>query len=328
MASENRTSLISFVSRHPEIGVLASFLSIALIFIIRVPDRFLTLPTLYSILTLAGELGVASLGVAFLMIAGEFNLSISSVYAVVPMGVVFMVDLWRVDMLLASVIMLAVAFGIGVLVGYITIKTGIPSFITSLGMMMFLRGILLAVTGGFPVRLEEDHWFTFVLNGPVGELGLRTGAFWLLLLTIIFAFTLDWTPYGNWTYSVGANANTARELGVSVTKVKLINFGLSSLLAGLAGLMALSRFKVVDPTLGQGLELETITSAVLGGCLLTGGYGSIIGTFLGAFLIAMTNVGLVLAEAPPYWYRAFIGIILIIATIINLFIVRKYVTGG
>ncbi|MCC6005270.1 MAG: ABC transporter permease [Thermofilum sp.] len=328
MASENRTFLISFVSRHPEIGVLASFLSIALIFIIRVPDRFLTLPTLYSILTLAGGLGVASLGVAFLMIAGEFNLSISLVYAVVPMGVVFMVDLWRVDMLLASVTMLAVAFGIGVLVGYITIKTGIPSFITSLGMMMFLRGILLAVTGGFPVRLEEDHWFTFVLNGPVGELGLRTGAFWLLLLTIIFAFTLDWTPYGNWTYSVGANANTARELGVSVTKVKLINFGLSSLLAGLAGLMALSRFKVVDPTLGQGLELETITSAVLGGCLLAGGYGSIIGTFLGAFLIAMTNVGLVLAEAPPYWYRAFIGIILIIATIINLFIVRRYVTGG
>jgi simple sugar transport system permease protein len=328
MASEGRVRLISFLTKHPEVGVLASFFSIAAVFMVKVPDKFLTLPTLYSILTLAGELGVASLGVAFLMITGEFNLSISSVYAVVPMGVAFMVDLWRVDMLLASVIMLVVAFGIGVLVGYITIKTGIPSFITSLGMMMFLRGILLAVTGGFPVRLEGDHWLTFVLNGPVGDLGLRTSAFWLLLLTAVLAFVLDWTPYGNWTYSVGASANTARELGVSVARVKLINFGLSSLLAGLAGLMAFSRFRIVDPTLGQGLELETITSAVLGGCLLTGGYGSIIGTFLGAFLIAMTRVGLVLAQAPAYWYSAFIGIILIIATIINLFIVRRYVTGG
>jgi simple sugar transport system permease protein len=317
-----------FIARHPEIGVLASFFSIALIFIVRVPDKFLTVPTLYSILTLAGELGVASIGIAFLMITGEFNLSISSVYALVPMGVVLMVNLWGVDMLAASIIMLLVAYGIGVTVGYITIKTGIPSFISSLGMMMFLRGILLAVTGGFPVRLERDHWLTYVLNGPIGELGLRTSAIWLLVLTAIFAFILDWTPYGNWTYAVGASSNTARELGVSVSKVKLTNFGISSLLAGLAGLMALSRFRVVDPTLGQGLELDTITSAVLGGCLLTGGYGSISGTFLGAFLIAMTRVGLVLAQAPAYWYSAFIGIILIIATVINLFIVKKYVTSG
>jgi simple sugar transport system permease protein len=327
MASKSKT-LLANIAKHPEIGVLASFFSIAIIFIVRIPDKFLTLPTLYSILTLAGELGVASIGVAFLMISGEFNLSISSVYALVPMGVVFMVNLWKIDMLVASLIMLAVAYGIGVLVGYITIKAGIPSFITSLGMMMFLRGILLAVTGGFPVRLEEDHWLTFVLNGPIGDLGLRTSAFWLLSLTGLFAFLLDWTPYGNWTYAVGGSSSTARELGVPVNRVKLINFGLSSLFAGLAGLIALSRFKVVDPTLGQGLELETITSAVLGGCLLTGGYGSVMGTFLGAFLIAMTNVGLVLAQAPPYWYRAFVGIILIIATVINHFIVKRYVAGG
>lgn len=316
-----------FLAQHPEIGVVSSFFSIAAVFLVLVPDKFLTLPTFYSILTLAGELGVVSLGVAFLMITGEFNLSVSSVYALVPMGVAIMANM-GVDMLLASVVMLALAYGIGVLVGYVTIKTGIPSFITSLGMMMFLRGILLAITGGFPVRLEHDHWLMYALNGPVGEQGLRTSAAWLVALTALLAFILDWTPYGNWTYAVGASPNTARELGVSVTKVKLLNFGLSSLLAGLAGLMALSRFKVVDPTLGDGLELEAITSAVLGGCLLTGGYGSITGTFLGAFLIAMTRVGLVLAQAPAYWYRAFIGVILIVATVINIFVVRKYVAGG
>jgi len=324
---KGKMALPVFLLQHPELGVVASFFSIAVAFTALAPDRFPTLTTLYSILTLAGELGVASIGVAFLMITGEFNLSVGSVYALVPMGVALMANS-GVDFLLASIVMLALAFALGVITGYITVRTGIPSFITSLGMMMFLRGILLAVTGGFPVRLEVAHWLTDMLNGPVGTEGLRTSAIWLVLMTVLYAVILDYTPYGNWTYAVGASAATARELGVRVQRVKLVNFGLSSLMAGLAGLMAFSRFKVVDPTLGQGLELETITSAVLGGCLLTGGYGSIVGTFLGALLVAMTRVGLVLAKAPAYWYSAFIGVILIIATVINTFIVKKFVTAG
>jgi simple sugar transport system permease protein len=319
--------LLAALLQHPELGVTVSFFSIALVFVALVPDKFPTLPTLYSILTLAGELGVVSVGVAFLMISGEFNLAVGSIYALVPMGVAYMM-MAGVDMLLASLVMLALAFAIGVAMGYITLKAGIPSFITSLGFMMFIRGILLAVTGGFPVRMPHDHWLAFWLNGPLNEEGLRTSALWLLLLTLLFAFILDWTPYGNWTYAVGGSASTARELGVSVPKVKVLNFGVSSLLAGLAGLIAFSRFKVVDPTLGSGLELEAITSAVLGGCLLSGGYGSIAGTFLGALLVAMTRVGLVLAKAPAYWYQAFIGVLLIIATVINHFVVKKFVAPG
>ena len=325
--SFDKHSILYIISQHPELGVAASFSVIALFFLALVPEKFLTLPTFYSILTLAGELGVASIGVAFLMITGEFNLSVGSVYALVPMFVALMVNS-GVDMLLASLVMLSMAFAIGVFTGYITVKTGIPSFITSLGMMMFLRGILLAVTGGFPVRLASYSWLTDVLNGPLGAEGLRTSALWLVILTLIFMVILDYTPYGNWTYAVGASPATARELGVKVWRVKLINFGISSLLAGLAGLMAFSRFKVVDPTLGQGLELDTITSAVLGGCLLSGGYGSILGTFIGSLLVALTRVGLVLAGAPAYWYSAFIGVILIIATVINTYVVKKFVTSG
>jgi len=266
-------------------------------------------------------------GVAFLMISGEFNLAVGSIYALVPMGVAYMM-MAGVDMLLASLIMLATAFSIGVVMGFITLRAGIPSFITSLGFMMFIRGILLAVTGGFPVRMPQDHWLALWLNGPLNEEGLRTSAIWLLFIALLLAFVLDWTPYGNWTYAVGGSASTARELGVSVARVKVLNFGLSSLLAGLAGLIAFSRFKVVDPTLGIGLELEAITSAVLGGCLLSGGYGSIIGTLFGALLVAMTRVGLVLAKAPAYWYQAFIGVLLIVATVINHFVVKKFVTTG
>lgn len=326
MSRETSRMIVTFL-QHPELGVGVSFLSIALIFAVLVPEKFLTLPTLYSILALAGEVGVVSVGVAFLMISGEFNLAVGSIYALVPMGVAYMM-MEGVDMLLASLIMLSVAFAAGAAMGYITLRTGIPSFITSLGFMMFFRGILLAVTGGFPVRMPHDHWLASVLNGVLTEEGLRTSALWLIALTGLLAFILNWTPYGNWVYAVGGSAATARELGVPVRRVKIINFGISSLLAGLAGLIAFSRFRVVDPTLGIGLELEAITAAVLGGCLLSGGYGSVVGTFLGAVLVAMTRVGLVLAKAPAYWYTAFIGILLIVATVINHFIVKKFVAPG
>lgn len=325
--SREASKIAATLLLHPELGVGVSFLSIALIFAVLVPDRFLALPTLYSILTLAGELGVVSVGVAFLMISGEFNLAVSSLYALVPMGVAYLM-MWGVDMLLASMLMLSAAFAAGLLMGYITLRAGIPSFITSLGFMMFFRGILLAITGGFPVRMPYEHWLANILNGALTEEGLRASAVWLVALTGFFAFLLNWTRYGNWVYAVGGSAATARELGVPVRRVKIINFGVSSLLAGLAGLIAFSRFRVVDPTLGIGLELEAITAAVLGGCLLSGGYGSVVGTFLGAILVAMTRVGLVLAKAPAYWYSAFIGVLLVVATVINQLIVKKFVAPG
>lgn len=326
MKTSNRYVATSIL-QYPELGVGISLFVISAVFVVITPEKFLTLPSLYSILTLAGELGVVSIGVAFLMISGEFNLAVGSIYALAPLGVAIMMQS-GVDMLVASAVMLLVSFAIGLAMGYITIKAGIPSFITSLGFMMFLRGVLLAVTGGFPERMPHDHWLAGVLNGVILEEGLRTSAIWLIFFAVLFAFLLNWTPYGNWTYAVGGSASTARELGVPVAKVKIINFGVSSLFAGFAGLMAFSRFRIVDPTFGIGLELEAITSAVLGGCLLSGGYGSVIGTFLGAVLVATTNVGLVLAGAPAYWYRAFIGVLLIVATIINHFVVRKFVAPG
>ncbi|RKX51449.1 MAG: ABC transporter permease, partial [Thermotoga sp.] len=117
-----------------------------------------------------------------------------------------------------------------------------------------------------------------------------------------------------------------RALGVNADKVKSINFIVCAVLAGIAGMASLGRFKIVDPTLGVGMELEAIAAAVIGGTFLNGGYGSIIGAFIGAFLIGMVRDGLILAGAPPYWYRAFIGIILIAAAIINTKI-KKAVAG-
>ena len=125
---------------------------------------------------------------------------------------------------------------------------------------------------------------------------------------------------------MGGNAATSKAVGINVKKVKIINFIICAVLAGLAGFTMFGRFDSIDPTSGSLMELEAIASAVIGGALLTGGYGSIFGAFIGAFLIGVMRSGLILAGAPAYWYQGFIGVILVMSVIMNTKI-RKAVVG-
>ncbi len=291
--------------------VLFSFLS----------DRFLSLDNLTSTFTMAAELGIITVGMTVLMISGEFDLSVGSIFAVVPMIVAIMIN-HGVNDFLALLTGLVVGVGTGFLNGLITIKTEIPSFITTLGTMMFWRGILLAVTGGFPIILERNSVVLKYLGGEIAG-GFRYSGLWFIVATVLFWILLERTAYGNWVFAVGGNVGAARALGIPVERVKITNFILSSFLAGIAGLTTFGRFKIVDPTLGTGMELEAIAASVIGGTLLSGGYGSIFGAFIGALMIGMVRSGLVLAGAPAYWYRAFIGVILVVAAVINARIRRK-----
>ncbi len=301
------------LTKMNEFGVFISLFFTVVLFSL-LSKEFLTLKTWGGILTISSEVGIIAVGAAFLMISGEFDLSVSSVFAVSGMTMAMLVTS-GVDATLAFLIALLVSAGIGALNGFITLRFAIPSFITTLGMMMFLRGLLLATTGGFPVKIAGDYPILDILAGRIlGD--LRLHAVWFVTIAAIFHIILTLTPYGNWTYATGGQADTARALGVSANKVKFINFVLSATLAGLAGCIALARFRIVEPTAGIGLELEAIAASVIGGCSLRGGIGSIAGAAAGALIVGMIRVGLVLAGAPPYWYSGFIGVILIGAAII------------
>lgn len=301
-----------------EFGAVIGFLAVFVAFAIMNPRAFLSLKNLGGMLTMASQLGIMAVGISFLMISGEFDLSVGSVYALSPMFMALMVNA-GLHPIPAFVIALAIAACIGASNGLITLQMGIPSFITTLGMMMLVRGIILAVTGGFPV-LYKGHSFGLVaaLNLRFGETNFRASSVWFVLLVIIFAFTLTRTRYGNWVLVTGGNKQTAQALGINWWRTKFTNFILCSVLAGFSGIVNMGRFKTVEADLGEGMELEAISAAVIGGNLLSGGYGSIIGTLIGAGLIGMMRSGLVLAGAPVYWYRAFIGGILVAAVIINV----------
>lgn len=300
-----------------ELGVLIALCVVVGIFSLLQP-AFLTLDTFGDILSQAAELGVAAVGVTFLMIAGEFDLSVGSSFAFAGVLLALLVTGFSLSPLLAVPAALLAAGTIGLLNGVITLATRIPSFITTLGTMMLWRGLALAITGGWPISILTASALLDVLGGSVVYGTVRISAIWLLIVTGVFWLVLGKTAYGNWVFATGGKREAARALGVPVSRVKLINFTLAGVLAGAAGFMQFGRMGSMSPVWGDALALEAIAAAVIGGTSLMGGSGTILGTILGAITMASIRVGLVMVGAPSYWYTAFLGVVIVMAVILNV----------
>jgi len=312
--------------KFKEVGALSSLVVIYIVFGILNP-QFLSGYNLMTIFTVASELGIVTLGVNLVMIAGEFDMSVSSIFALVPILFELLVRN-GVPSLVSILIVLTFGAAQGFVNGFITTKGHIPSFITTLGTQWFWRGVVLAVTGGYSLTLIKGGNYLNFFGGKVfgmAGVGIRWSAIWFIVLTIIFYFILEWTKYGNKVMASGGSPNTADAMGVQSWKFKTSTFMISGITAGIAGLAAFSRFRTIDPSLGIQLELQAITAAVIGGTLMTGGYGSAIGAFLGSVILASLSNGLILIGAPTYWYRAFVGVILVAAALFNIRIKKKLV---
>jgi simple sugar transport system permease protein len=173
-------------------------------------------------------------------------------------------------------------------------------------------------------NLVEAPFFD-VLNGQLAFVqdNFRSSIIWWFLIAAIFAVVLNQTRYGNAVFAAGGNPQAARAQGVNVNRVKVLNFVLSGTLAAVAGIMEGARFKVVEPLRGTGYELDVIAATVIGGTLLSGGYGSIGGTILGVLLAFMLKTGLVLIGVEADWFRGVLGLIMIVAVVINTNIRRQ-----
>jgi simple sugar transport system permease protein len=306
--------------RRPEIGVVASLVVIWTVFYILSP-KFLSPMNLSNIFAAAAETGIIAVGIAFLLISGEFDISVGSVYTVTPMLMIRLANNFQIPLAVGLLIGLATASLVGLINGTLVVKFRFPSFIVTLATMLLLSGIVLAITGGFITEYGGRPLLFAILVKRVG--GFRVSIFWLLGIAAIFAIILENTRYGNAVCATGGNPAVARRLGINVSKVKMINFVFCSLLAGFAGCVGAARVYSVNPTVGFDLMFNAIAAAVIGGCLVTGGRGSIIGTFLGVILLTSVSSGLILAGASPYWYRAFVGAIILLAVIVNYEVTRR-----
>jgi simple sugar transport system permease protein len=320
------TGLLNFRRRVTSLHEIGAFVSLFVVFgtFSLLSPYFLTSANLAGIASIAAELGVVAVGVCLLMVAGEFDLSVGSTFGLGAwLAATLLVTSNNPFLnLLTLIFVLGMCGCIGLLNGILTVKLGLPSFIITLGTSMFIRGILYAISSGL-VRIYTGSMFVpDILNGLL-VLDFRTSLVWLVATVILAQVTLTRGKWGNWTLATGGKKDAARAMGVDTSRVKIVNFVICAFLAGLGGCISFSRMKSIQALLGQGLELEAIAATVIGGTLLTGGYGSVVGTLAGTFITASVRSGLVLAGAPPYWYSAFIGIILILATMINYVILHR-----
>ncbi len=303
-----------------ELGVIGGIVLAAVIFTVLNP-QFLSMTEAASIITSAAEIGIIAIGITILMISGEFDLSVGSIYALCPTiwAYLFVQQHWNIWLSLVCALIPAALTGLAN--GLIVTRFHVNSFIVTLGTQMWWRGIVLVATGGYPISYFGSSKLMHVLGGEVAG-GLHFTAVWFVVAAVLGWFVLNKTKFGNWCFASGGKPDAARAMGIPVTRVKVVNFCISALLAGLVGCMDLARLNSVSPAQGQGLELTVIVAAVIGGTALAGGIGSVVGSCLGALLMGMITSGLILMGAPSYWYTSFVGLILIIAVMFNVRVSR------
>jgi simple sugar transport system permease protein len=232
---------------------------------------------------------------------------------------------------------LVVTLALGFLNGLLYVKTGLPSFIVTLGTFFMLAGLNLGFTklithNVATPSIEDMDGFSqardvFARNFTIGGVQVNISVLWWIVFVAIATWLLLRTRPGNWIFAVGGSAASARAVGVPVTRTKIALFMGVSFTAWFYGMHILFNFKSVQSGEGVGNEFFYIICAVVGGCLLTGGYGSAIGAAIGAFIWGMTSNGIVYAEWNPDWFKFFLGAMLLAATVVNLVVRRRAEAG-
>ncbi|WP_144755886.1 ABC transporter permease [Curtobacterium pusillum] len=317
---------------RPEVGAVVGAVAMFVFFAVIAPV-FVQPDSISTVLYGSSTIGIMAVGVSLLMIGGEFDLSagvgvISSSLTASLFAWYFSTNVW-VGVLLALVFSL----GVGFVNGWILVRTKLPSFIVTLATFLMLTGLNLAITrlvsgsvstldisrlDGFAVAEQM-----FAADVPVFGITVKITVFIWIALVAIASWVLLRTRVGNWIFAVGGDENAARAVGVPVTKTKIGLFMGVGFCAWIGGMHNLFAFNVVQSGEGVGNEFLYIIAAVIGGCLLTGGYGSAVGGAIGALIFGMANKGIVYAQWNPDWFKFFLGLMLLLATIINLVVKKR-----
>lgn len=301
--------------KKPEIGCFLALLFLSALFSM-VSKNFLSLETWGAIITSSTEIGILALGVSLLMICGEIDLSVGSIFASSGVFYAYATLVWNIAPPVATVLALGLGSLIGILNGFLTIMTRLPSFIITLGSMLFWQGCVLVFTNGFPISdIDQKSGLNWLSQDIM--FGFRWSFCVWLFLALFFMYILKRHPLGNWILASGGNEQAAFAMGVRTSKVKILCFTLTGFLSALAALVQFSHLESISPLSGDQYQLKAIAIAVMGGTSLAGGSGSILGTFLGTLIMGVLTTGLVQAGISNYWFRTFVGLIIILAVLMN-----------
>jgi simple sugar transport system permease protein len=351
------TSFATRIMRRPELGAAAGFVLVGLFFFMTASPAMFSLAGIMNILAPASQLGILAIAAALLMIGGEFDLSIGSMIAFTGLLFGALLTAAGVSLLPAILLTFVLAAILGGINGQIVIRTRLPSFIVTLAFLFILRGLSLVglkwatgvstqlrgiseTAGDGLVReifsgVAFEPFFAWLAaqnviakfpNGAPTITGVPVSIIWFVLFAALATGVLLRTRTGNWIFAAGGDPNAARNSGVPVDRVKTGLFMLTACAAALVAVLTVLDAGSTDARRGFQKEFEAIIAAVIGGCLLTGGYGSAIGAFFGAIIFGMVSIGLTYTRFDSDWFQVFLGAMLLLAVLFNNFI-RKKVTG-
>jgi simple sugar transport system permease protein len=327
-------SLTARLLRRPEIGALLAAIVVAIFFWTQ-SRLFLQLDGIANWTDVASTIGIPAVMVALLMIGGEFDLSAGVMTGTAGLTMGILATEVGMNIWFAIVLTLALATGIGFLNGFMVMRTKLPSFIVTLATFFILQGVNLGVTkvitdqvtvGGIDLAAGYAS-ANAIFGDSFTSHGFRITVLWWIAITILATWVLTRTRTGNWIYGVGGDADAARNVGVPVERVKIGLFMATSFVCALTGIMVALRLASTQAGQGVGEEFQYIIAAVVGGCVLTGGFGSAVGAALGATIIGMAFIGIQFSGWNTDWRFLFLGVVLLAAVLVNNYI-RKRAEGA
>jgi ribose/xylose/arabinose/galactoside ABC-type transport system permease subunit len=304
-----------------EVGILGALLGLFLFFSILSP-YFFQLENLINIFRQVSLLGVIAMGMSLVIVCGEIDLSVGSLYGASAIIAGLML-IGKVPLWLSLVIGLGTGTAFGLINGILISYARIPALIVTLGMMNIARGFALIVSGGQVINLSprtvpapELKFFLFLGQGKVYSIPVMSIVF--IVVAIIVYFIFGRTILGFRMKAVGGSKNAARATGINEKHIKLAAFAIIGLLSAVAGLLNFSFLGNVQGTSGQGMELNAIAAVIIGGTSLAGGEGTIIGTVIGVLIMGVLNNGIILLGVSPFWQMTIIGIVIIFAVALDI----------
>ncbi|MCE7005380.1 ABC transporter permease [Kibdelosporangium philippinense] len=311
---------------RPEIGALLGALLVFIFFSV-VAGQFLSPLGVANWLDDASTLGIMAVAVAMLMIGGEFDLSAGVMTASTALVTAIFATQLGLNVWFALILSLIFALAVGAINGWLVMRTGLPSFIVTLGTFLALQGLNLGVTRLITGTVQvsgmrstdgyESAGMLFASTINIGGTDFQVSILWWILFAVIAAWVLVRTRFGNWTFAVGGSSLSSRAVGVPVVRTKIMLFMTTAFAAWIVGSINILRNASVQANQGIGLEFQYIIAAVIGGCLLTGGFGSAVGAAIGALIFGMARQGIVYAQWNSDWFMLFLGIMLLAAVLVN-----------
>lgn len=307
---------------RPELSIAVVAIGLYIYFLNTATD-FATTDNLKTLGTFIAATAIIAFGEVFLMISGEIDLSVGQVFALAAFIVYWLADA-GIPLLLCLVLALVACSLVGLVNGLITTVVGVSSFITTLGTFFLLNGVTLTLSNGRPVDTPGEGTYATVFGG-----GAYSGILWAIALGLLLQLVLMRTRWGLHTFAVGGNLLGSSEAGIRVRMVKIRNFMLASTLAGFAGILEAVRITSTDPLAGgPTIMFAAVSAAVIGGTLLAGGSGTVIGAFIGACVLGILRDGFTLQGVSAFTFDLILGIAIIAAMILDIYLARFRKRGG